>query len=249
MSAPVRALLVDDEQPARERLRRLLQAHAEIEIVGEAEDGVQAIETIATLHPDLLFLDVQMPGCTGLEVAAALPAPRPKIVFCTAFDEYAVDAFELHAVDYLLKPVTRARLAKAVERLVERPGGEADAGVSRAGRAIAGQPARFVARRGARYCVVPRSDVLCFLSDGGTTMLQTTDQHYWMEPSLAELEERLDPEAFVRVSRAAIVRLDAVREVVPSGAGQGIVRFAGGFEIEVSRRRYPDLLRRLGGGV
>jgi len=246
MSASLRALLVDDEQPARERLRRLLQSHTEIAIVGEAEDGVQAIETIAALRPDLVFLDVQMPGCTGLEVAAGLPAPRPRIVFCTAFDEYAVDAFELHAVDYLLKPITRARLAKAVERLIVRPSGEADAGVSRAGRTLAGPPTRFVARRGARFCVVPRSEVLCFLTDGGLTMLQTADQHYWMEPSLAELEERLDPEAFFRVSRAAIVHLDAVSEVTPSGAGQGRARLTSGLEIEVSRRRYPELLRKLG---
>lgn len=241
----MRALLVDDEQPARERLRRLLQAHPAIEIVGEAEDGVQALEKIAELHPDLVFLDVQMPGCTGLEVVAALAAPRPKIVFCTAFDEYAVDAFELHAVDYLLKPVSRARLSKAIERLIERPAAEADTGLARAGRAIAGRPARFLARKGARYCVVPRDEVLCFLTDGGLTMLQTADQHYWMEPSLAELEERLDPDSFFRVSRAAIVRLDAVREVVPHGTGQGQVRLTNGLEIEVSRRRYPDLLHKL----
>jgi two-component system, LytTR family, response regulator len=245
----VRALLVDDEQPARERLRRLLHAHPEVEIAGEAEDGVQALERIAELQPDLVFLDVQMPGSTGLEVAAALAAPRPKIVFCTAFDEYAVDAFELHAVDYLLKPVTRARLAKAIERVLERSREEADAGIGRAGRAIAGQPPRFLARKGQRYCVVPREDVLCFLTDGGLTMLQTKDQHYWMEPSLAELEERLDPEAYFRVSRAAIVRLDAVREVVPHGANQGQVRLTNGLEIEVSRRRYPELLKKLETGT
>ena len=242
----MRTLLVDDEQPARERLRRLLQAHPEIEIAGEAEDGVQALERITELKPDLVFLDVQMPGSTGLEVAAALGTPRPKIVFCTAFDEYAVDAFELHAVDYLLKPVTRARLAKAVERVLERSSEEADAGLAKAGRALSGPPARFLARKAQRYCVVPQAEVLCFLTDGGLTLLQTKDQHYWMEPSLAELEERLDPETYFRVSRAAIVRLDAVREVVPHGTGQGQVRLTNGLEIEVSRRRYPDLLRKLG---
>ncbi len=107
----MRTLLVDDEQPARDRLRQLLAASDDVEIVGEAEDGVQALERIQELTPDLVMLDIQMPGCSGLEVAASLGRPRPAIVFCTAFDQYAVDAFELHAVDYLLKPVNRARLA------------------------------------------------------------------------------------------------------------------------------------------
>ena len=106
----IRALLVDDEEPARERLRRLLTELGGVEIGGEAEDGEQAMEQIAALRPDLVFLDIQMPGCTGMEVAASLAAPRPRIIFCTAFDQYAVDAFELNAVDYLLKPVNRARL-------------------------------------------------------------------------------------------------------------------------------------------
>ena len=115
----VRALLVDDEQPARERLRRLLAAfdEVEVEVVGEAEDGEHAFEQILALTPDVVFLDIQMPGCSGLDVAASLPALRPKLVFCTAFGQHAVDAFELQAVDYLLKPVTRARLAEAIRRL------------------------------------------------------------------------------------------------------------------------------------
>ena len=117
----VRALLVDDEQPARERLRRLLAAFDDLEVVGEAEDGEQAIEQILELKPDLVFLDIQMPGCSGMEVAASMPSPRPKIVFCTAFEEYAVDAFELHAVDYLLKPINRARLARALQRVRDLP--------------------------------------------------------------------------------------------------------------------------------
>lgn len=112
----IRTLLVDDEEPARERLRRLLKAHAEVNVVDEAADGFEAVEKIQRLRPDLVFLDVQMPGRTGIEVAASIQPPRPDIVFCTAFDQYAIDAFELHAVDYLLKPVNRNRLARSVER-------------------------------------------------------------------------------------------------------------------------------------
>jgi sigma-B regulation protein RsbU (phosphoserine phosphatase) len=115
----VRTLVVDDEQPARERLRQLLDEFEDVELVGEAEDGDQALERIAELAPDLVLLDIQMPGRNGLDVAALLTPPRPRIVFCTAFDQYAVDAFEQHAVDYLLKPVGRARLAKALDRVRE----------------------------------------------------------------------------------------------------------------------------------
>ena len=112
----IRTLLVDDEQPARERLKQLLAAHADVEIVGEAEDGVQAAQQISELTPHLVFLDIQMPGASGLDVAASLGQPRPAVIFCTAFDQYAVDAFELSALDYLLKPVNRARERAMTER-------------------------------------------------------------------------------------------------------------------------------------
>src|SRR5688572_26447202 len=113
----IRALLVDDEQPARQRLRQLLSSHADVEVVGEAGDSVEAAEKIAELAPDLLLLDIQMPGASGLDLAASLGQPRPAVIFCTAFDQYAVDAFELSAIDYLLKPVNRARLASALDRV------------------------------------------------------------------------------------------------------------------------------------
>src|SRR6187431_1840302 len=113
----IRTLVIDDEQPARERLKQLLSAHPDVEVVGEADDGVQAAETIAELAPDLVLLDIQMPGASGLDVAASLGKPRPAVIFCTAFDQYAVDAFELSALDYLLKPVNRARLAAALDRV------------------------------------------------------------------------------------------------------------------------------------
>jgi len=240
----MRALLVDDEPAARERLRRILSGFDDLEIVGEAEDGEEAIERIAELNPDLVFLDIQMPGCSGMEVAASLKSPRPQIVFCTAFDEYAVDAFELHAVDYLLKPVSRARLAKAIERAR----GGTDDKIDRVAETSGSWPARFLARRRTSYCVVPTSDVLFFASDGGQTRLQTAEQHYWMQPTLSELEQRLDPQRFFRISRAAIVRMDAVREVLPQAGGHGEVLLANDIRLEISRRRFKELLERLGNG-
>ena len=113
----IRVLLVDDEEPARDRLRQLLSSFGDFEVVGEAVDGEQALEKISHFRPDLVFLDIQMPGRSGIEVAASLPPPRPAIIFCTAFDRHAIRAFELHALDYLLKPVSRTRLAKALARV------------------------------------------------------------------------------------------------------------------------------------
>ena len=217
----VRALLVDDGQLARERLRRLLAAFDDVEIVGKAEDGEQAIEQILELNPDLVFLNIQMPGCSGMDVTASMPSPRPKIVFCTAFEEYAVDAFEFHAVDYLLKPINRARLAKAVERARNLPEPREDKSLEKVSTATAAYPARFLAKHGSRYQVVPAADVVLFASDGGLTQLRTAEQRYWMQPSLTDLETRLDPARFYRVSRSVIVNLDAVREMKPASGGHG----------------------------
>jgi two-component system LytT family response regulator len=241
----LRVLLVDDEQPARERLRLLLGAHDDVAVVGEAADGEQAAEQIAELAPELVLLDIEMPGCSGIEVAASLPAPRPKIVFCTAFDEYAVDAFELHAVDYLLKPVNRARLAQALERVRRLPAEELDASIEKIGPASGNYPRRFLAKRGSKYCVVPREEVLYFASEGGLTKLQSAAGHFWMQPTLTELEARLDPAGFFRISRAGIINLDAVREVVPQPGGHGEVDLRGGARLEVSRRRLKTLMGRL----
>ena len=241
--AKLRVLIVDDEEPARDRLRRMLGAFPAVEVVGEAEDGEQALEKMQELAPDLVFLDVQMPGAGGLEVAASLPSPPPAVVFCTAFDQYAVDAFELHAADYLLKPVSQARLGSALQRVLE---GRRRAPASpTAARKAAAFPLRFLARSGSRYQVVPRAEVLYFVSEGGLTKLQCRDRHYWMQPSLQDLEHSLDPAHFIRVSRSAIVNLNAVGEVFPMPGGGGELRLTTGSRLEVSRRRFKALIDRL----
>jgi two-component system LytT family response regulator len=245
----IRALVVDDEALARERLRRLLEEAGTVEIVGEAADGLEAMAKIAELSPAAVFLDIQMPGCTGLEVAASLPDPRPHIVFCTAFDQYAIDAFELHAVDYLLKPVSRARLQKALDRLrSDATPGAVDAAVR-----AAAPVTRFLARKGAAYRVVPAQDVLCFVSESGLTKLvaagadaRPDGRVYLIAPTLNELESRVDPQKFFRISRAALVNLDAVHEVTPTPGGYGEVTLRDGTRLEVSRRRFKDLTDRLG---
>jgi len=242
----MRALVVDDEQPARERLRQLLAAHPDVEIAGEAEDGVQAAERIADLAPDVVFLDIQMPGASGLDVAASLGQPRPFVIFCTAFDQYAVDAFELSATDYLLKPVNRARLAAALDRVrqtsLRRDHSPARDGSARHDALMA---TRFLARRGARFRVVPRADVVAFTFDQGITRLVTATEQLSMQPTLAALARRLDPRHFCQVSRSVIIQLDAVKEARPFADGTGEVLLANGRTVLVTRRRWKMLMDRL----
>jgi two-component system LytT family response regulator len=243
----MRVLIVDDERPARDRLRQLLNGFDGLEIAGEADDGEHAIERIRELRPDLVFLDIQMAGCSGIEVAVSLPLPRPKIIFCTAFDQYAVDAFELCAVDYLLKPISRARLADAIGRVQTLGTAAIDANVDQIVRRPRMAPARFLGRRGARFIVVPQKDVVYFGSESGLTKLYTTDHHYVMEPTLNDFETRVDPDAFCRVSRTVLVNLDYVAEVEMVAGGYGEVVLTTGARLEVSRRRVKDLIEKLGG--
>jgi two-component system LytT family response regulator len=187
-----------------------------------------------------------MPGATGLEVAAALARPRPSIIFCTAFDQYAVDAFELNAVDYLLKPVNRLRLAHAIERVRQKPAQQAEADVDRVTEAVLGKSTRLLARCSDRIHVIPQKDVVYLSCDGGLTRANTRERQYVVEPTLNDLEDRLDPAKFFRVSRSAIVNLDAVAEVQMLVGGTADVALKNGVKLEVSRRRVKDLLARLG---
>ncbi len=238
----IRTLIVDDEEPARDRLRSLLRPFSDVEIVGEAENGEEAIEKIGTLKPDLVLLDIQMPGCTGIDVAASLPGGRPVVIFCTAYDQYAIDAFEVRAVDYLLKPVSRSRLARALERVRQGSQGSDIDGAIRDT-----SPSRFLAKRGHRFKVVPAGDVTCFVSEEGLTRLWAGGEHFWMEPSLSELEQRLEAAGFFRISRQALVNLDHVEEVVPLIGGHGQVKLDDRQVLDVSRRRMKDLMERLEG--
>ena len=198
---------------------------------------------MADLSPQILLLDIQMPKLTGFEVLE-LVGRELAVVFVTAYDEHALRAFEVNAVDYLLKPVNRARLAQALDRV--RQGHKSDDAIEKATLAAA-PPARFLGRRGSAYRVVAARDVLCFVSEDGITKLYAADQHYWMSPTLNDLETRLDTRQFFRISRGAIVNLDAVREVAPTAGGHGEVTLKDGSKHEVSRRRFKELTERLGG--
>ena len=205
----MRVVIADDEAPARQFLRRLLTSHHDIEVVGEAEDGTEVIGLVAAAKPDVLFLDIQMPGGNGLEVAAGLMKHRPAIVFCTAYEQRAIEAFELEALDYLLKPVSRSRLAQALERIrrtdLAQPVPKAHERLS-----------RFLARRGGNFVVIPASKAAYFESvDGLTKIVTVTGEAYWMDSPLQAPEERLDAQKFFRVSRNALINLNEVAEVHP----------------------------------
>lgn len=243
----IRVLIVDDEAPARARIRQMLSSHSDLEIAGEAETGTQAMELVTQLKPDLILLDIQMPGCSGIDVVSCLREPRPHVIFCTAFDQHAVDAFELHAVDYLLKPINRARLAKALDRVRALAAGAGESGLNRVARSQRSHQARFLVRNASHYLVINETRVLYFASDGGLTKLVTDGAQYWMDPTLNELEERLDAARFFRISRAALINLNAVGEVFPMPGGSGEVLLKNGERLEVSRRRFRDLLESLEG--
>jgi len=246
----IRVLIVDDEAPTRVQLRRLLAAHSDIEVAGEAGSGPEAMTMAGELRPDVMLLDIQMPGSSGIDVAASLPQPRPYIIFCTAYDQHAVEAFELHAVDYLLKPVGRARLAQALDHLRALPSlTEREDSLDRAIRGQAAMPGRFLVRRAGRYLVVPESRVLYFGSEGSLTRLAGEDGEYWMDPTLNDLEQRLGPERFFRISRAALINLNAVTEVMPLAGGSGEVLLKNGQKLEVARRRFRELLQALAGAA
>jgi two-component system, LytTR family, response regulator len=242
----MRALLVDDEELALDRMARLLAEVGGLEIVGRARSGPEAMALVAAVHPEVVFLDVEMPGASGLDVVRSLPAPRPRIVFCTGYDHYAVQAFELSAIDYLLKPVTRERLAVTLERLRKDAGVDRESAVDRATRNPG--EARLLVRAGGTYRVVAPGEIECFASEDGVTFLLTEGERLVVSLTLDELERRLDPVAFFRISRAALVRLERVVEVAPDG-GQGLARMRSGMRLRVSRRRFQDLLERLQGRV
>lgn len=247
MMTSLRTLIVDDEELARDRLRQLLKPFADIDIVAEAENGEEAIAKIDGLSPDLVFLDIQMPAVSGIEVASSLASPRPTIVFCTAYEQYAVDAFDVHAVDYLLKPVNRARLAKAIERARAASPEQMESRVASATRALGAHPSRFLGKKGHTFHVVDQSDITCFSSEGGLTKMCTNETHYWIQPTLNDLETRVDPRIFYRISRSAMVNLNAIKEVAPLIGGYGEIVLENSVRLDVSRRRFKELLERLEG--
>ena len=244
----IRALLVDDEDLARIALRRALEPERDIEIVGEAANGIEAIESIAELRPDLVLLDIEMPGFDGFEVVQQLTNP-PVIVFVTAYDEYAVRAFEANAIDYLLKPVQPERLARALARVRQRiPPSSAEHGgkVKEVARERGGPVRRIAARRGKRIVIVPLREVIRVEIEEKLVFAVTANDRLLVEKTISELEAILEPAGFLRISRGELVNLEMVKELVPWFSGTWRVKLANGEERDVSRERARQLKEAMG---
>ncbi len=235
----MRVLIVDDEKPARERLRRLLMAFDDVQVVGEAHDGEDALTQAAALTPDALFLDVQMPGASGLDVAASLPEPPPAVVFVTAFDHYALQAFDTAALDYLLKPVAPDRLARAVQRLRERA---TPAPTSKAARP---PPTQLLIPDRGRTHVIAIADILWLEAADNYVVVHTPERAPLMRRTLAGLLADLGT-GFARTHRSAAVALAHVQQVQPRGKGDSVVVLRGDAQAPCSRQFRAALMARLG---
>lgn len=266
MTEPIRTLLVDDEVLARRRLRRLLGEEPDVEIIGEAPDGREAIAAIQSGHPDLVFLDVQMPVLDGFGVLAALePDAMPAVIFVTAFDQYAVRAFEVHAVDYLLKPFDGDRLRSAVNRarvqlreegsatqrrlldlLASMSAGERGEATERATRA-AGRPLdRMMIKSGGRVYFVKASEIDFIEAAGNYVRLHVGTESHLLRETMNAVEAKLDADQFLRIHRSTIVNLDRIREMQPWFSGEYVVIMKDGRQLKLSRGYRDRLEERLG---
>jgi two-component system, LytTR family, response regulator len=237
----MKALLIDDERLARNELRRLLAAHKQIEVAGDAADVPEALARVDELRPDLLFLDVQMPGDDGFALLEKLEPPLPPVIFTTAYDEFAVKAFQFNALDYLLKPVDPARLAAALEK-VEARLAENKAAQNR-GRLSADD--KVFVREGDRCWFVAVKNVRLLVSEGNYTRIHFDDQKPQLFRSLTAMEERLDPKQFFRANRKEVINLAWVEGIEPWFSGGLLVKLKGGAKVELSRRQAQDFRDRM----
>ncbi|MEJ1973611.1 MAG: LytTR family DNA-binding domain-containing protein [Lacunisphaera sp.] len=240
----MKALLIDDERLARNELRRLLAVHPDVEIAGEAVDVEDALEKIAELKPALIFLDVQMPGADGFSLLEQLELPLPAVIFTTAYDEFAVKAFEFNALDYLLKPVDPNRLVAALERLRHREAAAPAGGGAQPTSRLALEDKVFV-REGDRCWFVPVKNIRLLESEGNYTRLHFDDQKPQLFRSLTAMEERLDPRNFFRANRKQVINLTWVEGIEPWFSGGLLVKLKGGPKVELSRRQAQDFRERM----
>jgi two-component system LytT family response regulator len=236
----IRAVVADDEVLARQKLRQLLRNENEIDIVGECATARETIDLVRATKPELLFLDIQMPGMDGFDIVAELSsvegATAPCVVFTTAYDQYALRAFEIHAVDYLLKPFTRERLVSSVERarkqilLNQQPGPHGTGSGAKSPYA-----SRLVFKSRGRIVFLPVSDIRRISAEENYVRICTQSETHLLRETMAHLEDRLDPEMFLRVHRSSIVNLQHVKEVRTESDGEYAVVLINGEKLNMSR--------------
>jgi two-component system LytT family response regulator len=252
----MKSLIADDEEPARARLSRMLAAHTGIEIIGEACDGLEAVAKIEELRPDLLFLDIEMPGLTGFEVLQSIrrTVPLPLVIFVTGYDQHALAAFEADALAYLLKPVEPERLARVLDRArrFSVSPDENEQEREHVLRAVRGSPQglrHVVCRKRDRMLLIVPEDILWFASEDGIVKAHTESEVYWVNYQLAELEASLPQELFFRARREVLVNVNRIKEVRPyfKSGFLLIMSDAAATEIVVSARQVHPLRQRIPG--
>jgi two-component system LytT family response regulator len=251
----INILIVDDEQPARKKIRAYLTEEANIHSIIEAKDGIEAVQFIQEKKTDLVFLDIQMPGMNGFEVIEAVGIENmPAVVFVTAYDQYAIDAFEVQAVDYLLKPYDQERFRKSFNRALEQiekkgSGMEsaAAASVKRLLEEIKKEKKylqRIMVKRGSRFFFVKPDKIMYISSEEKYIKLHTAEGTYLIRDTMSRMEQHLDPAAFVRIHRSYIVNIDFIKEIQPWSHGDYIVILKNGARLNLSRRFSERLLGR-----
>ena len=254
----LRALIVDDEPLARDNVRLALEKELDVEVIAECADGESAIEAIRELEPDVVFLDVQMPGTGGFDVVHEIgPEEMPAVVFVTAFDEHALRAFEVHALDYVLKPFDDERFSDAVEHArrtlrMRRDEESFRRGLSalmtdvHGGQDGSGRPrfaSRLMVRLRDRIHFVRTEDVDWFEAAGNYVRLHTGDRSHLIRSTMSAIEERLDPQQFVRIHRSTIVNVDRIKEIQPWAGGDYLAILKSGQQLRISRGYRDALLR------
>ncbi len=246
----VSVLIAEDEEHARERLRDLLKDFPELQVVGEAGDGAEAVRLIDALRPRLVFLDIQMPEATGFEVLERIKH-QPRVVFVTAYDHYAIKAFDENAVDYVLKPFSRERIGESIRRVLET---ERDNVVDmrlleKLKEAVRGNDymQRFAASVGDEILIIPQEEVFYFQAEDKVVFLYTDRKRYIIDITLRELEDRLDPAVFLRIHKSTIAALDKVRKIKKWFRGEILVQLsdAGKTKLKVSRGSRQSLKEKL----
>ncbi|HMR82933.1 MAG TPA: response regulator [Niabella sp.] len=240
----MRTIIIDDERLARAELKKMLQAFPEIEVIDEASNANEAIEKIELQQPDLIFLDIQMPGKTGFEMLTELDTV-PKVIFTTAFDKYALKAFEVSALDYLLKPIDQKRLEAAIKKVHIGEAKENREGESFSGNEMLTDKSQVFVKDGDRCWFIKLSEVRWFESVGNYAKVFFSSHKPLILKSLNALEERLDPKTFFRANRKHIINLQAVEKIEPYFNNGLLVELKGGEKIEISRRQTVKLKEKM----